>query len=430
MKTQFRKALSATFFSAAAATLLTGAQPASAQNDGYYTRTRRTYRTYNTRIYNNGYYNAPIGVSLNGRLVGVGSVAPVQVNNRVLVPLRGVLESMGATVDFDSNTQTVIAQRGATQISLRIGSTQAFVNGQRRFLDVPAQLFRGRTLVPLRFVSESLGANVSWNATQRVVFISTADGADESYVPQETVIVRPPVVVQPQASEVYYPASTIGTGLVTLRGSVTRVLGGRRFEVITDRGDLIEVHVPLDTTEQFDVNDRVLLSGAMTNDFFRADSVRLVRDAGTRRGLMRGTVVARLSSTRLLVRTPDNRTVTVVTDTPFASDINVGDVVRIPGGLGEIGVDENGVDEGDFMRADRVVLVRNGNNASFGQHVDFMATIVRDDLFGDLLQVRGNNGVLYVVRYLDHPQFSKGDRVRIVGNASQGVTNATRISIL
>lgn len=420
MKTQFRKALSATFFSAAAATLLTGAQPASAQNDGYYTRTRRTYRTYNTRIYNNGYYNAPIGVSLNGRLVGVGSVAPVQVNNRVLVPLRGVLESMGATVDFDSNTQTVIAQRGATQLSLRIGSTQAFVNGQRRFLDVPAQLFRGRTLVPLRFVSESLGANVSWNATQRVVFISMADGADGVDAPQGTVIVAPPVVVQAQDDGVYYPETSIGTGVATLRGSVTRVLGGRRFEVITDRGDLIEVRAPLGTTEQFDVNDRVLLSGEMTNDFFRADSVRLVRDTGTRRGLMRGTVVARLSSTRLLVRTPDNRTVTVVTDTPFASDINVGDTVRIPGGLGE----------SDFMRADRVVLVRNGNNANFGQHVDFMATVMRDDLFGDLLQVRGNNGVLYVVRYLDHPQFSKGDRVRIVGNASQGITNATRISIL
>lgn len=425
MKTQFRKALSATFFSAAAATLLTGAQPASAQNDGYYTRTRRTYRTYNTRIYNNGYYNAPIGVSLNGRLVGVGSVAPVQVNNRVLVPLRGVLESMGATVGFDSNTQTVIAQRGATQLSLRIGSTQAFVNGQRRFLDVPAQLFRGRTLVPLRFVSESLGANVSWNATQRVVFISTADGADESYVPQETVVVTRPVVVRPRDSETYYPTSTIGNGVVTLRGSVTRVLGGRRFEVITDRGDLIEVRAPLDTTEQFDVNDRMLLSGEMTNDFFRADSVRLVRDTGARRGLMRGTVVARLSSTRLLVRTPDNRTVTVVTDTPFAANINVGDTVRIPGGQGE-----NGVGEGDFMRADRVVLVRNGNNANFGQHVDFVATVVRDDLFGDLLQVRGNNGVLYVVRYLDHPRFSKGDRVRIVGNASQGITNANRISIL
>lgn len=411
MKTNHR-ALSGVFFSAAAAALLSGAQPISAQSDSYYsTRTRRTYRTYNTRGYNNGYYGAPIGVSLNGRLIGVGSVAPVQVNNRVLVPLRGVLESMGATVDFDPNTQTVIAQRGATQISLRIGSTQAFVNGQQRFLDVPAQLLRGRTLVPLRFVSESLGANVSWNATQRVVFISTANN---TYIPRETVVVQQPV------GEVYYPATTIGTGVVTLRGSVTRVLGPRRFEVITDRGDLIEVRAPQGTAGQFNVNDRVLLSGTMTDNFFHADSFQGVRNVQARRGALRGTVVARLSSTRLLVRTPDNRTMTVVTSTPFAANINAGDTVRIPGGLGE----------DNFVRADRVVLVRNSGNAAFGQRVDFVATVVRDDLFGDLLQVRGQNGVLYIVRYPNPPQFSKGDRVRIVGTASQGVTNATRISVL
>jgi hypothetical protein len=417
MKTNFRKALCAALFSAAAATLLSGVQPAAAQSDSYYTQNRRTtYRTYNTRVYNND-YNTPIGVSLNGRLIGVGSVAPVQVNNRVLVPLRGVLESMGATVGFDSNTQTVIVHRGATQISLRIGSRQAFVNGQRRALDVPAQLFRGRTLVPLRFVSESLGANVSWNTAQRVVFISTAD---RTYIPQETVIVAPPVVVQPQVGEVYYPASTIGNGVVTLRGSVTRVLGGRRFEVITDRGDLIEVRAPQGTVDQFDVNDRVLISGEMTGNFFRANSFRQVRNSQTRRGALRGTVVARLSRTRLLVRTLEGRTVTVVTDTPFASDINVGDTVRIPGGQGE----------SDFVRADRVVLVRNGSNTSVGESVDFVATVVRDDLFGDLLQVRGNNGVLYIVRYTDHSRFNRGDRVRIIGTARQGITDANRISII
>lgn len=410
MTSNFRKTLSVALFSAAA-TLSSGIEPVSAQNSYY-----RQNRAYSRRVYNNYNrgYNAPIGVSLNGRLVPVGSVAPVQINNRVLVPLRGVLEAMGATVGFDSNTQTVLANRGNTQISLRIGSRQAFVNGQRRALDVPAQLFRGRTLVPLRFVSESLGANVSWNTAQRIVFISTNGRSYDTYVPPTTVVIAPPY------GGTYYPPSTIGSGLVTLYGSVTRVLGGRRLEVLTDRGELVEVRVPQENSTDFDINDRVVFSGVQSDEFFRAESVRPMRNSQRWRGAMRGTVVARLSSTRLLVRTPNGRTVTVVTNTPFAASINAGDVVRIPGGTGE----------GDFVRAQRVVLMRNGNNAAYGRRVNFVATVVRDDLFGDLLQVRGENGVLYIVRYPNHPHFAKGDRVRIVGTANQGITNATSIKML
>ncbi|HKX19912.1 MAG TPA: copper amine oxidase N-terminal domain-containing protein, partial [bacterium] len=89
---------------------------------------------------------------------------PMLLNGRVLVPLRGVFERLGATVAWDPRSQTVLAQRGATSISLTIGSSQAAVNGQAQPIDAPALLVAGHTMVPLRFISQALGAAVGWDA--------------------------------------------------------------------------------------------------------------------------------------------------------------------------------------------------------------------------------------------------------------------------
>lgn len=122
--------------------------------------------------------SVPIQVLVNGRAIDFQGVPPIQAGSRVLVPLRGVLEALGATVDFDNATQTVFAVRGATQMQLRIGSTQATVNGQSSTLDVPAQARLGRTFVPLRFVSESLGATVNYDSARRTVTISAPEAAN------------------------------------------------------------------------------------------------------------------------------------------------------------------------------------------------------------------------------------------------------------
>lgn len=119
-----------------------------------------------------------IRVFLNGREINFQGVPPVQEAGRVLVPLRGVFEALGAFVDFNSATQTITATRGATRIQLTLGSTSAYVNGQLRVLDVPARTLTGRTLVPLRFVSEALGAQVDWNGTTRVINIASSVGVE------------------------------------------------------------------------------------------------------------------------------------------------------------------------------------------------------------------------------------------------------------
>lgn len=108
-----------------------------------------------------------------------GAALTFQVPPRVeqgttLVPLRGIFESLGATVVWDGSTQTVKASKGSTQIQLKIGSTTAYRNGQAVNLAVPGKVVNGSTLVPLRFVSEALGADVKWDGpTQTITITST-----------------------------------------------------------------------------------------------------------------------------------------------------------------------------------------------------------------------------------------------------------------
>lgn len=104
---------------------------------------------------------------------------PIVQGSRVLVPLRGVFEKMGATVEWHPSTRTVLAAKGSTLVELRIGSRIAKVNDRPVTLDVPAMIVRGRTLVPLRFVSESMGGLVQYQSENRTVLIWTSGQAGQ-----------------------------------------------------------------------------------------------------------------------------------------------------------------------------------------------------------------------------------------------------------
>lgn len=112
-------------------------------------------------------------VLVNQQPVQFSGQPPVEQNGRLLIPLRGVLEKMGAFVSYDSQSKTITAYRGATRITLPVGSRQALVNDRAVSLDVPAQVTNGSTLVPLRFVAESLGAQVRYDYANRTVAIET-----------------------------------------------------------------------------------------------------------------------------------------------------------------------------------------------------------------------------------------------------------------
>lgn len=99
-------------------------------------------------------------------------VPPVAIAGRVLVPLRGVFERLGADVEYRQDTRTIAVLRSGTLIQLHVGSREARINGRTTVLDVPPTVIRGRAMVPLRFVSEALGARVRYDAGARTVYIS------------------------------------------------------------------------------------------------------------------------------------------------------------------------------------------------------------------------------------------------------------------
>ena len=113
-----------------------------------------------------------ISVYINGRKV-LFDVPPIQVEGRTLVPLRAIFEGLGAFVEYDNATRTIIANKGNKKIQLTLDSEIAYVNGQTVYLDVPAKALRGSTMVPLRFVGEAFDAEVKWEGSQQAIFIDT-----------------------------------------------------------------------------------------------------------------------------------------------------------------------------------------------------------------------------------------------------------------
>ena len=100
-------------------------------------------------------------------------VQPLIMNNRTLVPLRIIFEALGAQVEWENTTKTVTATKGDTVIILPIGSKTPTVNGKTVPIDQPGIVKDGRTLVPVRFISESLGAKVNWDGNNRIVSITS-----------------------------------------------------------------------------------------------------------------------------------------------------------------------------------------------------------------------------------------------------------------
>jgi Copper amine oxidase N-terminal domain/CopC domain len=116
---------------------------------------------------------ADISVVVNGQQIQFDQ-PPIERSGRVFVPLRGVFEHLGASVVYDNGV--VNATGNGRTIQLHIGSTEATVNGQTHTLDVAPFIVGSRTLVPIRFISESLGANVDWNDNTRTVVITSGGG--------------------------------------------------------------------------------------------------------------------------------------------------------------------------------------------------------------------------------------------------------------
>lgn len=101
-------------------------------------------------------------------------VAPYQeaATGTSMVPFRFVGEALGATVGYDGQAQTVSYLLGSRTVTLKIGSLKATINGSVQDLPAAPRLVNGTTMVPLRVVSQGLGAEVRWDETARAITIT------------------------------------------------------------------------------------------------------------------------------------------------------------------------------------------------------------------------------------------------------------------
>ncbi len=192
---------------------------------------------------------APIRVYVDGQEIPF-DVPPTVIQGRVLVPLRGIFERLGATVDYNAQTQHIMAVRGAQTVELTIGSRQARVNSNGTLLDVPAFTIAGRTMVPLRFISESIGANVQWVEASRVILIGSTGASPPPPAQGQTISGRvlsvstgdhPQIVVRARDGKDYSIAVMPETAI--FRYNAQSKAGGSAPLASLQRGDYVTVDV-------------------------------------------------------------------------------------------------------------------------------------------------------------------------------------------
>lgn len=128
-----------------------------------------------------------IQVYVNGNRVNFPDATPYVVGGRTLVPVRFIAESLDAEVEWKKETQEVVIKNDDKSIVLKIGEKKATIGKNIIELDTNAVINNSRTFVPLRFISETLDAKVEWQASTRAVLINT-NGKDTVIKPIGEVI--------------------------------------------------------------------------------------------------------------------------------------------------------------------------------------------------------------------------------------------------
>ena len=100
-------------------------------------------------------------------------VSPTIINGRVMVPMRAISEALGADVQWDATFKTIDISKDSTLIAMTLGSSRATINNVYHSMDTAAISIDGRTMVPVRFVSEALGCDIAWNPVTQTAEITT-----------------------------------------------------------------------------------------------------------------------------------------------------------------------------------------------------------------------------------------------------------------
>lgn len=112
-------------------------------------------------------------ITINGisKKIDAQGSKPIIKNGRTLLPIRTLIESLGGSVEWNAKEQKITITLNGHSMVLTIGNTVALVDGSKVTLDVAPTIINGRTYLPLRFISENLGASVDWDETTKTVTI-------------------------------------------------------------------------------------------------------------------------------------------------------------------------------------------------------------------------------------------------------------------
>lgn len=114
---------------------------------------------------------ASVALSLSMGISTFGATGTI-VNGKTMVPVRGVFEQLGFQVYWDGSTGTAYIVDDDTSIEITKGKSIFYVNGYTVYPDVPQQLIGGSLYIPLRAIADSIGADISWNAENKMAHIS------------------------------------------------------------------------------------------------------------------------------------------------------------------------------------------------------------------------------------------------------------------
>ena len=117
-------------------------------------------------LYNDHHVYANPDTLRQGRVLGA-----IVSHGSLMVPLRSMFEQMGATVSYDAASKSVTAQKEGAQVQVTLGKNEVIINGESRPLDVPPMMYKGTLMVPVRVISEALGAYVEWEPSQHLCVV-------------------------------------------------------------------------------------------------------------------------------------------------------------------------------------------------------------------------------------------------------------------
>ena len=206
---------------------------------------------------------ANISVTLDGSAISF-DVPPQIVDNRTMVPLRAIFEALGAEIEWDGDTQTVVATRGNTLVMMQVGNPFIIVgdccDAETIELDVPPLIIDNRTLVPARAVAESFGVDVYWDqAAQTVVLTTGAVGYTPApYVPAATGLVGE----WNWLGSLYYTFRADGTGIMVGSDILWTSSNGVLYICITPAlcGSMGDCILPMEWSYTLSGNEMVLNS--------------------------------------------------------------------------------------------------------------------------------------------------------------------------